>query len=100
MGATFSVDNTLSGEFDYKLTWRLIVKAGGSYLHKNFPDAVGLIGLDLTKETVSSEFGDATYKPNRWISLGLNVTHIQRGASFFALNYRGTQIRLSVKSSF
>ena len=100
LGATFSIDNTLSGEFDFNLTSRLIVKGGGSYVHKNYPDSVGLIGFDLTKETVTSEFGDVTYRLNRRISLGLNVTHTQREANFSPLSYAETQVGLSVRSSF
>ena len=100
VGATFSVDNTVSGEFDYRLTSRLIAKVGGSYARKNYPVSVGLIGLDLTKENIGSEFGDVTYKLNRRISLDLNVIHTQRDANFAALSYAGTQVGLTVRSSF
>ena len=100
VGATFSVNNTLSGEFDYRVSPRLIVKVGGSHVRRSYPGALGTVTDDLTKETVNSEFGDATYRLNRRISLGLNVTHVQRDANFSQLSYSGNRVAVSVRSAF
>ena len=100
VGATFSVDNKLSGEFDYNLTSRLAVKIGGSHDHRSYPGALGMIGFDLTKETVNREFGDVTYRFGRRTSLGLDITHTQRDADFVALSHSATRVGLTVRSSF
>ena len=100
VGATFSVNNTLSGEFDYRVSPRLTLKVGGSHVHRSYPGALGTVIDDLTKETVNSEFGDATYRLNRRVSLGLNVTHVLRDANFSQLSYTGNRVAFSVRSAF
>lgn len=98
--ATFSVNTSVTSELEYTVSQRLLLRVGGGRVHRNYPGALGTAGLDLTQETVYSGHGDATYSLNRRISLGLNVTYTQRNANFQPLTYSGTNVALSIKSTF
>ncbi len=100
VGATFSINKTLSGELDYKVSPRLNLSVGGTYEHRSYPNSQGSASNDLTEESVNSEFGRATYRFNRRISLALDLTHTRREANFTPLNYSSTRVGLTVRSSF
>lgn len=100
LNSTFRIEDSYSGEADYQLTRRGLVRAGLSYDHENYGGAELISMFDLTRESIYSGFLSAEYRLNRRISLSLGVDQSHRSANFRGLTFNDTRATFSVKSAF
>ena len=100
IGGTFSIDQTLLGEIDYALGRRWNLKLGASRIDNDYRGNAISPGTDLTKQTLDTIFGSASYRLLRHVTVSLNVSHDQRDANLSGFTYASNKVGLTASTSF
>ena len=103
VGANFSIDNTLVGEFVYKLGPRLGLTLGASRIthHYNVSAFYKLIiPLFITDQTIVAGYANVVYKLNRRMSFILDLREERGDANIKAFDYDSVRIGLTAKGTF
>ena len=91
LNSVFRIDEDYSGEVDYRLTKRGVVRLGASYEHDSYGGITTLAPFDLLDEKIYTGFVSAEYRLNRRLSVDLGVDQSHRDANFPGLTLRRHQ---------
>ncbi len=100
--STFTIDEIILGDIQYKLGPRIGLSIGGDRDDRSFggPASTIIPTIFSTHEIEYAGFGAATYTLSRRLSFTLDVRHIDRYANVPAFSYGDTRADLTVATTF
>ncbi|MHB8530539.1 MAG: outer membrane beta-barrel protein [Caulobacteraceae bacterium] len=100
LGASFTLDQLLTGDVDYLLGPRLTLVLGASRDARQFEGPALIPSIEISNEIVYTGFVTASYALSRRLSLVLDVRRQQRDANLVAFSYGDTRFDLTVMAKF